>query len=383
MNKFLNYYKEQNILPIKQNISNMENHLRKRENLYRQLGIPAIAFKDKNILEVGAGSGYNTLAFFHFECKKITIVEPNKNGIKEMKQLFENTKLFKMPEIDIQNKTIEEFNDNNKYDFIIAEGFLHSIDNAKDIILNLLDKLDNGGILVVTCMDYCSMFIEQMKRLVSSIIISNISDYNEKVKKCTEIFEGTMKNLKNMSRSIEDWVKDDILNPAFNNDIIFTIKDVIELINNDYYILGTSQNIFTDFSWYKDIDNFKELSNNYLKQYLMKRHNFIMYGQEETIINLNKSNKIYNILTNIRNFSKQYEENNENEILENILKFLEDLLIEFKDINNNIYEFIERIINCLKEFLETGKISNYKNIFKSGDIGRTQQYISIQKKYRF
>lgn len=108
-----------------------------------------------------------------------------------------------------------------------------------------------------------------------------------------------------------------------------------------------------------------------------------MYGQEETIINLNKSNKIYNILTNIRNFSKQYEENNENEILENILKFLEDLLIEFKDINNNIYEFIERIINCLKEFLETGKISNYKNIFKSGDIGRTQQYISIQKKYRF
>ena len=227
------------------------------------------------------------------------------------------------------------------------------------------------------------MFIEQMKRLVSSIIISNISDYNEKVKKCTEIFEGTMKNLKNMSRSIEDWVKDDILNPAFNNDIIFTIKDVIELINNDYYILGTSQNIFTDFSWYKDIDNFKELSNNYLKQYLMKRHNFIMYGQEETIINLNKSNKIYNILTNIRNFSKQYEENNENEILENILKFLEDLLIEFKDINNNIYEFIERIINCLKEFLETGKISNYKNIFKSGDIGRTQQYISIQKKYRF
>lgn len=29
-----------------------------------------------------------------------------------------------------------------------------------------------------------------------------------------------MKNLKNMSRSIEDWVKDDILNPAFNNDII-------------------------------------------------------------------------------------------------------------------------------------------------------------------
>lgn len=58
MNKFLEYCNKQNILPIRQDISNMKEHLKKRENLYRQLGIPLIAFKDAKILEVGGGSGY-------------------------------------------------------------------------------------------------------------------------------------------------------------------------------------------------------------------------------------------------------------------------------------------------------------------------------------
>ncbi len=63
-NDFIKYYGEKNISPVKQDISNLQLHCRRREKLYRQLGIPFIFFKNKHILEIGPGSGYNTLVLF-------------------------------------------------------------------------------------------------------------------------------------------------------------------------------------------------------------------------------------------------------------------------------------------------------------------------------
>lgn len=64
MNDFIKYYGEKGISPVKQDISNLRMHYAKREKLYRQLGIPCMSFEGKKILEVGPGSGYNTLAYF-------------------------------------------------------------------------------------------------------------------------------------------------------------------------------------------------------------------------------------------------------------------------------------------------------------------------------
>lgn len=69
-NYYLQYYKEHNISPVKQNIKDENIFLQKREKLYRQLGIPIILFKGKEILEVGSGSGFNTLAFFKWQEKE-------------------------------------------------------------------------------------------------------------------------------------------------------------------------------------------------------------------------------------------------------------------------------------------------------------------------
>lgn len=63
-NQFLNYYGKYEISPVKQDLSNPAIFFRKREKLYRQLGMPTILFNKKDILEVGPGSGFNTLAFF-------------------------------------------------------------------------------------------------------------------------------------------------------------------------------------------------------------------------------------------------------------------------------------------------------------------------------
>lgn len=60
-NDFLKYYEEKDISPVKQDISDLRLHCRRREKLYRQLGLPFCLFQGKNVLEIGSGSGYNTL----------------------------------------------------------------------------------------------------------------------------------------------------------------------------------------------------------------------------------------------------------------------------------------------------------------------------------
>lgn len=273
-NEYLDYYGEHNISPVKQDLSNLPIFFQKREKLYKQLGMPTIVFDKKDILEVGPGSGFNTLAFFKWvgEQNKIELVEANPKGIVDMKKLFEE-KRISTDRYEIYECIIEEFKNKKKYDIIIAEGFIHFISNAKEVIEKLCTMLKDGGIIVITCIDECGMFVEVMKRFIAHIIIKDISNYDEKVIAYTEFFKGQFSKLKGMSRSVEDWVKDNMLSPIFFNKSIWSIADCISMFSEEFLVLGTSQNIFTDYSWYKDLSyNERE---NVLRQFRKKQHNFM------------------------------------------------------------------------------------------------------------
>ena len=49
-NDQLEYYRKHNISPERQDISNIDVHYARRKKLYRQCGIPEIAFRDAEIL---------------------------------------------------------------------------------------------------------------------------------------------------------------------------------------------------------------------------------------------------------------------------------------------------------------------------------------------
>ncbi|MBQ8691940.1 MAG: hypothetical protein IJ520_02215, partial [Synergistaceae bacterium] len=87
-NEYIEYYGENNISPVHQDISDFDIHMKRRKKLYRQLGIPVKLFRDAKILEVGPGGGYNTLCFFKWGAKHIDLVEPNIAGIEDMRENF-------------------------------------------------------------------------------------------------------------------------------------------------------------------------------------------------------------------------------------------------------------------------------------------------------
>lgn len=376
-NYFLEYYKKHNISPVKQNLENENIFLQKREKLYRQLGMPILLFEGKDILEVGPGSGFNTLAFFKWKGEresKIDLVEANPAGIKEMRDLFKK-KGITNDNYQIYECTIEEFNNDKYYDIIIAEGFIHAISNAKEIVSKLCTMLKPNGIIVITCMDKCSTLVEQIKRLVVNINTKNIDSYEEKVKFYTDFFEPQFSKLEGMSRSIEDWVKDDMLNPAFYNNDLLSLEEAIDIFPNNYYVLGSSQRIFTDYSWYKDLSyNERE---NIAKQFKQKQHNFILAGEEETLLPIEKNEELNCILEKIRNKSREYEKNKDNALVNEVINNLKKILNLKRYFTKNLCLFIEESIEILEQLVcgKSVKYYEYKTFYYA--IGRTQQYLSM------
>lgn len=375
-NKFIEYYGEHGISPVKQDLSDINRHYAKREKLYRQLGIPTIAFCGKKILEVGPGSGYNTLAFFEWGAM-CTLVEPNKAGIFEMKKLFTEYNVSDDQYI-IRECTIEEADIREKFDIVIAEGFLHSIDNNKEIIGLLSELVKEGGVIVITCMDSISMFVEQMKRLVCHILIKDISDYEMQVKKCVSFFEGQMKGLGGMSRSIEDWVRDDMLNPAFNNDNILSFENAIKVFPEKFSYLGSSQRIFTDYSWYKDLKY--DEKEDILRQYRMKRHNFLMTGLKETILSEEDSEFLHRKISEARVFAKKYEKEYLTVYIDEVEKNLSSIREIIFKIDKVCVDFVDEVREILMKLKEGQSVEfeRYETFYSA--IGRTQQYLSMVKR---
>ena len=83
----LEYYSLHNIATIGQDISNMQLHLKRRARLYELVGIPTRALLKADVLEVGAGGGYNALALLLFGAN-VDIVEPNVRACEDAEKLF-------------------------------------------------------------------------------------------------------------------------------------------------------------------------------------------------------------------------------------------------------------------------------------------------------
>lgn len=64
-NDYLEFYGKHHISPVKQDITDLELHYRRRKKLYRQCGMPVLAFHNSNLLEIGPGGVSILLPFFN------------------------------------------------------------------------------------------------------------------------------------------------------------------------------------------------------------------------------------------------------------------------------------------------------------------------------
>lgn len=377
-NDFLEYYGRHNISPVKQDISDMETHYERRKKLYRQCGIPVMAFKNAELLEVGPGGGYNTLAFFHWGCGHIDLVEANPRGREDMRNLFAKQNI-PQEKYSIFADRIEEYQTGKKYDIIIAEGFLPEIYNQREVIGKLQELVNENGIIVITCDEDICFFIEIMKRLVGHVIAADIPEYDRKVEYLSDFFGPQLARLRGVSRSPKEWVQDQILNPAVVNGTELTMADAIEYFGDGFDISGSSPCIFTDYSWYKDI--WYDYKKDYNEQFRQKRFTLLMANMDEVVLPAETADDLIVHFKKIKQLEAEYEKSSDLGKIGGILAEMNlmEPLIE-RNFNNGFQDVFSEIREALSCVLQGKKIDmeNYPHFFPA--FGRTQQYIGFVKK---
>lgn len=374
MNKIVDFYREHQISPVRQNIADFEKHVMRREKLYRQLGMPTILFRNAKVCEVGPGGGYNAVVLKYWGCK-LTLVEPNETGRKEIKELFGK---MNMTDYELIGKGAEELEGDHKFDIVIAEGFLPTIDNWDVVFKSLMKLVGDQGILVITCTDEWGMFAERMKRLVGHSLIKDISDYDKKVEKLVGIFEPQLKLLSGATKLPIDYVQDNLICEDFNCRNYLTLKKAIQFVGEGWEVLGCSgPNFFEDYSWFKDID--VDYKTEYCKQYDKKAYNLVLAGRNEIIISEEQAKRAGNIIEQIKELEIAFEEADEYEekYVKRIIEFLEELRTVVHDFDEEMETFIDETIAILKMGKAVGDLSVFPMFCKS--FGRSQQYISFVK----
>ncbi|MFN0317454.1 MAG: class I SAM-dependent methyltransferase [Burkholderiales bacterium] len=276
MNNYTHFYESHGISPVRQDLSNRRKHFFRREMLYRQLGLPPQAFRAASVLEIGPGSGDNALVTASFAPKRYTLLEPNPTGHEQTKQSL----LGATSEgLELLPVSLEHFESRDQYDIVLCEGILPGLDNLYDFLPLLDARVRPGGHLVITCYDAVSIMFETIRRLIALQIDPSEAPIRARAERLSAAFETHLKTLAGMSRSVEDWVLDNLLAPpVFHAQTYFSIPDALAYFGKDYFFSQSSPQFLSNYVWYKELpQDPREFNRPLLEDFWSKWHNLLHY----------------------------------------------------------------------------------------------------------
>lgn len=378
-NPLLDFYIENSVSPVRQDLDDYKRHQMRREKLYQKLGLPPMCFRSKNVCEVGPGGGFNSLVFMDWG-SQLTLIEPNPTGVNDIRSNFND---FNIQEGSYQlyNCKLEEFTGSDQYDIIIAEGFLPGMDKElrTRIIKDIDSHLKDDGVVTVTCIDSVSIFFELIRRLIGKRLVFMYGDMglNKTINLLTRAFDSHFKELNYSTRPCPDWITDNLINPALVNEL-FSIEDALLEFPQNYELLGSSPQIFIDISWYKDLsESYKEMA---LEQFGLKRHILLDMTLNESMREKEQNAELLKLTETFKNLLAEQEVKSQFEVsdLKVFIELLEKVTYNLKGFDE-IIESINEAIEILKnERLDAELIRNAKLFRKS--FGRGMQYVSFIKK---
>jgi SAM-dependent methyltransferase len=369
MSKTLEFYEKYKIIPtIGINDKNINKIKQQRFNFYFKIGLLPENFKNKEILEFCPGTGYNAYYLLKFtKIKKITLVDINPKSIERT----QNT-LKKFRNKIIHKRDVIKFKTKKKFDYIIIENALTAFFSKPNLVFKKIIKfLKPNGYIILTVSDDIALFSERLRYLHSKLLLKNIknkNDFNLKKKILSEEFKSHLKTLGNSTRSIEDWVTDNLLSRYLDKKS-FSFLKLYKSLNKKLIITNMSPNLnFPDFDWYKKF-HIKMNNIKFYKSYNLQRIN-LMHTEEKINIDSNLNlKKIINLVLNISNLIINFNANSPywQKDLKKIKKNLIILSHNFFKIkkSNKIYlSLLEYLIIIDSYLYNKRKYSNFNNYKK-------------------
>lgn len=376
--EFIEFYGKNKVSPVRQDISDLKKHFDRRESLYRQLGLLPAFFKNKKVLEIGPGSGHNAVYIASLEPEIYHLAEGNLTGVEQMQDLFMQFD-FIDERVTVFPTRYEDFKPEGLYDIVICEGMLPGLMDPLGALEHISKFVNKHGVLIITCIDPVSIVAESFRHLIGQLLIWDCKDFDEMVKKLLPLFSPHLNTLQGMSRSHEDWIIDNIINPAGIGETLSIAEAICELYDK-FDIYGSSPHFFRDWRWYKAIyGNSMSFNDLAINQYWEQVHSFIDYRRNFSDRSKEENLQLYKACDLARRKIRKLHDERDllllpeiifelNNIIGQIQTFSEELSVPFQEINtilsNNIV--FPDTINSYVEFVSL--------------FGRGQQYISFTRK---
>ena len=334
----LEYYLKNKISPVEQDLADLKKHLERRESLYRFLGVPSIFLEDKRVLEVGPGTGQNSIHLASSLPKELVLVEPNPIGREQIKQNYKSWNLPRTEPTLEESEFLDFKREDELFDLALAECWLGRTDSGILMLKKLLENVKVGGIVIVTASPNIGLLPTTLRAALGYRMISDPDlSFQDKTDLLMKSFSSHLDTLTNMSRFQPDWIQDNLLNPAALTEIIHPIE-LFEVFNNAH-ILGSYPQIMESWEWYKSLHGKNlNMETSWVEQYWNKSHNFLDV-----------------------NSVTESEDSGTNYQLEGLCKDLTDRVVKLREHNNPDKELLS-LSSEIKKFIPESKQELIKSI---------------------
>ena len=286
-NNHLKFYTDHKIAPVKQ-LGDLERILNYRRILYEQLGLHRLAIRGSNVLEVGCGTGENSLFVARQDPTSLTLLEPNPEGYEYVRSLYSK---FQGPHVppEILQCRLEDFSPECRYDIVICENWLGSSSYDRELRRRLMALGNQYSMLVMTAVSPIGMLPNLLRRIISHRVTQGSLNLEE-TQRLTDLWAPHLSSMTAMTRSHEDWVVDNMINPAYLGICVSPIN-VLEQTVARYRLSATYPKFMTDLRWFKTLPDYLPQPDLrfFSDQYFSSAHNLISVNftasQGEKVLN--------------------------------------------------------------------------------------------------
>ncbi|HVZ23106.1 MAG TPA: class I SAM-dependent methyltransferase [Vicinamibacterales bacterium] len=380
LTSLVDFYRRYGISPVRQDISNLDAHFTRRAGLYRHLALLPSFFRGRHVLEIGPGGGFNSLYTATLQPSRYVLLEPNPAGVEGIARLFDEFPPL-ADRIEIVSSLIEEYDTDERFDFVLCEGVLGlaGVPDPTVLLRAAARFVAPGGVLVITCNDAISDFPETLRRLLGQLLIAPDDPLDVQAATLTPVFGPHLSSLSGMSRRHDDWVIDNLLSPASIGPYL-SIPEAIDAIAGDFDLFSTSPHYGTDWRWYKSLTasnlHYNERA---VQQYWENAHSLFDYRRlfppREAAANVD----LYRQCIRARDLVRAYEERRDVAVVPVIRERLADLGRAVRAFSDDIADAIVEVQDLLQTTPPDALAVAASHRFGPW-FGRGQQYLSFSRR---
>lgn len=249
---YLDFYAKQGAQLVSRDVGDKDKYFRARESLYIALGISPALLKGKSVIEFGPGTGHNALYTDWLGPSRFVLVDGGSEILAASEERLVANGSQRV-EREFICSSFEEYNSTELFDLVIAEGCIPNQEFPVDLFKKLQRHVKPGGLMVFTTVSCVSWLSEIVRRLAKNSIDSSNISINEHVSLLIPKFKDHFDALKNMARTPEEWILDNLFQPLGKGEF-FTIPDALNSLSKEFIVSGTAPVFTKEWTWYKDVE---------------------------------------------------------------------------------------------------------------------------------